>query len=265
VTEDVDRHVLRATFDKGAEGYDAARPEAPPEVFDDLVELARLVPGSRVLEIGCGTGQQTRPLAERGFSVLAVELGASLAELARRKLAGYPDVEIVTSSFEDWDPAGELFDAVVSFNAFHWIDPDVRFSKTAAVLKPGGSLGVFGSLFVVHAGADPAWLEVVDDEASTAGFEPRHVDDLRDRSDDFTKDGHFDAVIRRTYLRDLTYDADAYIALLASMSTYRRLGAEEREQLFERIARRIAEGGSVRPTRADVLYVARRSSTVAVV
>ena len=260
MTEDVERHVLRATFDTGAEGYDAARPAAPPEVFDDLVELARLAPGSRVLEIGCGTGQQTRPLAERGFSVLAVELGASLAELARRKLAGYPDVEIVTSSFEDWDARGELFDAVVSFNAFHWIDPDVRFSKTAAVLKPGGSLGVFGSAFVAHDDADPVWLCLGEAEPR------RHLDEMRDRSEDFTKDGHFDAVTRRTYLRDLTYDADAYIALLASMSTYRRLEAEEREQLFERIARRIAEGGgTVRPTRADVLYVARRSSTVAVV
>jgi ubiquinone/menaquinone biosynthesis C-methylase UbiE len=65
MAEGASRHLLRATFDAGADGYDAARPVAPPEVFDDLVEQARLAPGSRVLEIGCGTGQATLPLAAR--------------------------------------------------------------------------------------------------------------------------------------------------------------------------------------------------------
>ncbi len=264
MSADAERHQRRATFDEVAEGYDDARPVAPAEVLDDLVELARLVPGARVLEIGCGTGKATLPLAERGLSILAVELGANLAELARRKLAAYPDVEIVTASFEEWDSGGELFDAVVSFNAFHWIDPDVRFAKSASVLRPKGSLGVYGSAFVVHDGADPVWLEVVEDEAMTAGFEPRHLDDVRDRSDEFTKDGHFELVTRRTSVRNHVYEADAYVALLASMSTYRKLTARDREELFERITRRIrAAGGSVAPTRFDVLYVARRSSTLA--
>ena len=72
-----DPHVLRVTFDRAAELYDRARPVAPPEVFDDLVSLCGLEPGSRLLEIGCGTGQATLPLAERGFAVTAIELGAA--------------------------------------------------------------------------------------------------------------------------------------------------------------------------------------------
>jgi SAM-dependent methyltransferase len=262
MAEDAERHVLRATFDEGAGGYDVARPVAPPEVFDDLFELARLAPGSRVLEIGCGTGQATLPLAERGLSVLAVELGENLAEVARRKLAAYPEVEIVTSSFEDWDPPGVLFDAVVSFNAFHWIDPGIRFAKSASVLRPGGSLGVFGSAFVAHDDADPVWLGLAEDfEAVTGEPEPRrHLSDVRDRSDEFIQDTPFSTVSRKTYLRDLTYDADGYVALLASMSTYRRLGDGTLEELLERIARRIREnGGSVSPTRYDVLYIARKA------
>jgi SAM-dependent methyltransferase len=257
MADDAQRHRRRATFDTVAEGYEAARPVAAAEVFDDLVEHARLKPGARLLEIGCGSGQATLPLAERGFAIVAVELGANLAELAQHKLAAFPDVEIVTASFEEWDPSGEVFDAVVSFNAFHWIDPDVRFTKTASVLRPGGSLGVFGSAFVVHDGADATWLEVVEDEASTAGFEPRHVNDLRDRSDDFTEGGCFSTVIRRTYLSELTYGSAEYVALLASMSTYRALPDDVRDELFARLRRRIdARGGTVSPTRADVLYVA---------
>ena len=207
MAEDARRHVLRATFDRGAEGYDDARPVAPPEVFDDLVELARLGPGARLLEIGCGTGQATLPLAERGFSILAVELGANLAEVARRKLAEYPEVEIVTSSFEHWDPSGELFDAVVSFNAFHWIDPDVRFSKPAAVLQARRlARGVRLGLRRPRRGG-PDWLAAVRGREAVYGWlrAAAMSGTCDDRSDDFTEDGHFATVTRKTYFRDLTY------------------------------------------------------------
>lgn len=79
-----DRERLRATFDEAAELYDRGRPGYPEQLFDDLAELARLRPGSRVLEIGCGTGQATAPLAKRGCEVVAVELGAGMAAVARK-------------------------------------------------------------------------------------------------------------------------------------------------------------------------------------
>ena len=67
---------LRVTFDGDAERYDRARPGYPAATFDDLLALTGLGPGARVLEIGCGTGQATVPLAERGCQIVAVELGA---------------------------------------------------------------------------------------------------------------------------------------------------------------------------------------------
>src|SRR6187549_3838365 len=81
---------LRVTFDEDAERYDRARPGYPTAVFDDLLALAGLGPGARVLEIGCGTGQATVPLAERGCEVVAVELGAQMAAVARSNLARFP-------------------------------------------------------------------------------------------------------------------------------------------------------------------------------
>lgn len=66
---------LREMFDAAAERYDTSRPGYQMATIDDLIRFAGLVPGSRVLEIGCGTGQLTVPLAERGLNVTAVELG----------------------------------------------------------------------------------------------------------------------------------------------------------------------------------------------
>jgi cyclopropane fatty-acyl-phospholipid synthase-like methyltransferase len=46
------------TFDSSADVCETARPEYPEELFDDLIELAGLDPGDRLLEIGCATGKE---------------------------------------------------------------------------------------------------------------------------------------------------------------------------------------------------------------
>lgn len=94
------------------------------------------------MEIGPGTGQATLPLAQAGYEIVAVELGAGLATVARRKIHDFRQVSIVTAPFETWDAGDELFDAAVAFNAFHWIDQGVRFKKPAELLKPNGALAV---------------------------------------------------------------------------------------------------------------------------
>jgi 16S rRNA A1518/A1519 N6-dimethyltransferase RsmA/KsgA/DIM1 with predicted DNA glycosylase/AP lyase activity len=82
--------------------YDEVRPGYPEHLFDDLASLSGTGPGAKVLEIGCGTGQATLPLAPRGYRVLCVELGANLAAIAQAKLADHPDSRVLTSSFEEW-------------------------------------------------------------------------------------------------------------------------------------------------------------------
>ena len=84
---------LRTTFDRG-------RPNATgtlvPRRLKELVDamLRHLQPGAHVLEVGCGTGQATLPLAQAGLRVYALELGPALAELARTNLSRYPNVTV---------------------------------------------------------------------------------------------------------------------------------------------------------------------------
>jgi trans-aconitate methyltransferase len=132
--DDPRRHDLRAGFDLAAADYQRTRPVCPPQLFDDLIDRAGLAAGDRVIEIGCGTGQATVPLARRGLAVTAIELGAELAAVARQRLAAFPAAEVVTCSFEDWEPDGIRAGAVVAVTSLHWIDPQLRYAKPYVLL-----------------------------------------------------------------------------------------------------------------------------------
>jgi SAM-dependent methyltransferase len=128
----------RESFDMVAEDYDLYRPPYPPEMVDAIVALSQLHSDSNVLEIGCGTGQVSVPLAKLGLNLVAVELGPHLAALARRNLKQFPNAHVEVSAFEQWPLPRQQFDAVLSASAFHWLDPAIRFAKSAEVLRPEG-------------------------------------------------------------------------------------------------------------------------------
>jgi len=142
-----ERRRLRETFEEAPELYDRARPSYPEEVFDDLVAFAALPPGGRILEIGCGTGKATLPLARRGFEIVCIELGQGLAAVANRNLAPFSNVEVVNAPFERWE-TDSRFDAVVAFTAFHWIEPQTAYAKSARLLQDGGALAVVATKHV---------------------------------------------------------------------------------------------------------------------
>jgi SAM-dependent methyltransferase len=127
-------------FDDAPWLYDRHRPGYPDTAVAALVELARLVKSSRVLEVGAGTGQLTTKLLDRGLTVTAIEPGARMAVLLRGKLSANPSASVVESRFEEATRLTGTFDAVVSSTAFHWVDPDRRYDLAARVLRDRGSL-----------------------------------------------------------------------------------------------------------------------------
>jgi SAM-dependent methyltransferase len=256
---------LRDTFDEVPDLYDRVRPGYPEALFDDLVVLARLGPGSRVLEVGPGTGQATVPLATRGLRVTAVELGSRLAEVARRNLARFAAVDIVTAAFEDWPLPTEPFDAVVAATAFHWLDPAVRIGKVADALGPGGALAVISTHHV--AGRDARFFDDVQRcyEAwmpdTPAGLRlPKATDVPHADRDELRRTGRFPEVVVRRYERDVTYTTREYLDLLLSYSGHRALVADAREALLACIGELIDGrfGGRITKRYMTELTVARR-------
>ena len=73
---------------------------------------------------------------------MCVELGENLATIAWGKLADYPEARVHATSFEKWPLEQEAFELVVSATAFHWVDPAIRYRKSAQALRPAGSLAL---------------------------------------------------------------------------------------------------------------------------
>jgi SAM-dependent methyltransferase len=233
---DVDRLRLRATFTEDADRYDRCRPGYPARLFDDLAALVPIRPGCRVLEIGCGTGQATLPLARLGCAITAVELGAELAAVARRKLAGFDGVRVVVGAFEGWSLPPRPFDLVLAATSFHWLDPAVRMTKAADALAPGGALAVISTRHV--AGGTEAFFVDVQrcyerfDPATPPGLRLPTADDVPCDSSEFERSGRFGAVEFRRYEWNHDYTAAEYLDLLSTYSGHGALPAAQRRGLL---------------------------------
>jgi demethylmenaquinone methyltransferase/2-methoxy-6-polyprenyl-1,4-benzoquinol methylase len=109
---------------------------------------AGTTPGSRVLEIGCGTGAVTERLVEQGARVTALDQSPEMLERARRRLADAAPSSVQwlerTASEIDALPAAS-YDVVVSSLCFSDMSDDERrftLREAARVLRPGGTLVV---------------------------------------------------------------------------------------------------------------------------
>lgn len=130
---------MAESFGVDAQRYDRARPGYPEALVARIVAGS---PGPEVLDIGCGTGIAARQFRAAGCTVLGVEPDARMADVARAR--GLP-VEV--AAFEDWQPGGRTFDAVVAAQSWHWVDPVAGAAKAAGVLRPGGRLAIFGHAY----------------------------------------------------------------------------------------------------------------------
>ena len=105
-----------------------------------LVELLDPKPGESVLDLGCGTGDLTRAIADRGAAVLGIDISEAMIARARAK---YPDLEFAVAdghTFSRTPPCrGRTFDAVFSNAALHWMKGAKAVARCVGeVLKPGG-------------------------------------------------------------------------------------------------------------------------------
>src|SRR5262245_41580849 len=256
MSDDTRRH-LRLGFDRAAEDYQRTRPVCPPQLFEDLIQLAGLNVGDRVVEIGCGTGKATVPLATRGLAVTAVELGPELAAIARRRLTEFPAATVVTSSFEEWQPRDATFDAVVAVNSLHWIDPQLRYAKPYELLRSGGAMAVAGCMWARPATAGQFWTEVQADYRAVGyeGDPPPPPEQISPWHFPREAGGLFREAASVRYPFEALYRAEDYLANLATQSSTRALGEARSADFLARVRRRLEASGWPQLTATFVGYL----------
>jgi len=272
-------------FDTIADDYDRHRPGYPATLIDYACEIARLEPGDAVLEIGCGSGQLTAALAARGFHVTALEPGKQLIALAKQNVSGPGKVDFITARFEDARLPTEHYKAVFSASAFHWLDPDVSWQKTAELLMPGGALALisyFGlseaqsandralllaALKKISPAIAASWPHYYQLSEIIAGVQRRQ----ENISEAWAWLGGYD--LARDYVRPLFNDAqlaavpqmfeqsaDELIALFSTLSAYSSLTEQQRIELAQEYRKIYAElGRPIRSSTAAILLAAQRA------
>ncbi|MFI0356409.1 class I SAM-dependent methyltransferase [Actinomadura sp. 9N407] len=130
---------MAESFGADAQRYDQARPGYPEALVARIVAGS---PGPDVLDVGCGTGIAARRFQAAGCAVLGIEPDARMADVARAR-----DLRVEVATFEAWQPAGRMYDAVIAAQSWHWVDPVAGAVKAAHVLRPGGRLAIFGHVY----------------------------------------------------------------------------------------------------------------------
>jgi SAM-dependent methyltransferase len=262
-----DHHPGGTIFDQDPELYDAMRPTYPAALFDGFESTAELGPGSRVLEIGAGTGQATVALAERGYRIVALEPGPGMAEIARRNVSRFPLVTVEVASFEAWPLPLEPFDAVIAATSFHWLDPNVRVSKAADALRGGGTLAILSTHHVAGA-SDDFFAEVQScyerfDPSAPSSVRLPSEEDVRTGADEIERTGSFGPVAVERVAWDREYTTSEYERLLMTYSGHRALDAGARRRLLDCITHLIDStfGGSITKRYLFELVMARKAAS----
>jgi SAM-dependent methyltransferase len=231
----------RTSFDAHAELYDAVRPSYP----DALAEAVLARAGTRVLELGAGTGKATLVFARRGATITALEPGGNLAALLRRNAAGLA-VTVEELRFEAW-PVEPRFDVVLAAQSIHWMDPATRYPRAAAALVPGGVLAIVRNEKAALAAdlrdeldaAYARWLPPPDGP-------PLDLERLiADQVAEIDASGCFDPVDVARFPWTETYPTARYLELLATYSDHAVLPPARREPLFAAIAAALDRRGGV--------------------
>lgn len=127
-----------ATWSRCAAGYAAGFAALTGEAVPDLLAAARVAEGSRVLDVGTGTGGVAAAARDVGAHVVAIDFSDAMLEEARRRL---PDIDFRAASAEALPYGDASFDAVTANAVLHHLgDPAGALEEAFRVLAPGGRI-----------------------------------------------------------------------------------------------------------------------------
>lgn len=137
----------RRTWDSRVSSWDRHSSPGLQTVADSLLASVVVTSGTRVLDLGCGTGRLSLPLAQRGAEVLAVDVSPAMVREVQDQARnlGLESLKAMDIPMERLDiPEGSLDLIVSNYALHHLLDPDKArlLAQAFKWLRPGGRLAV---------------------------------------------------------------------------------------------------------------------------
>lgn len=132
-----------AFFDShgASNAYDVFAPETNERLIDIFVRLTCLKPGSRIADLGCGSGVFSNALRQRGYDCTGVDLSPALIRIANRKYSG---IEFIEGDIDNLRFADASFDGVLLAGVLHHFTAHARCAaEVMRILRPGGKFVAF--------------------------------------------------------------------------------------------------------------------------
>jgi SAM-dependent methyltransferase len=149
-------------FGSAAAYYARYRPEYPRGMVDALAAKTCLDGTQRVLDIGCGTGQITIPLARRAREIVAIDPVADMLARGRQaaQAAGAGNITWLEGEASQLAAlAAPGADLAVFAASFHWTDRPAVLTALDGVLAPGGAVVVIND--ILGDSEEPDWAHAI--------------------------------------------------------------------------------------------------------
>lgn len=108
--------------------------------WEAVADAARIGRGTRVLDVGCGSGEFCRLAIARGALVSGIDAAQGMIDVARRAA---PDAELLVGPIEALPWGDDAFDVVTGFNSLQFAaDVIAALREARRVTRPGGLVAV---------------------------------------------------------------------------------------------------------------------------
>lgn len=124
-------------FQQGGASYASFRPTYPAELFKQLYKACHSF--EVAVDVGCGSGQFSTPLAEQFVTVIGVD--TSVNQLANANAA---NVNFKQGNAENLPIAAQSADLIVSAQAAHWFDLPTFYKEVRRIAKPNAVIALLG-------------------------------------------------------------------------------------------------------------------------
>jgi SAM-dependent methyltransferase len=185
-----------AGWEEKASGYGRLIGHVTSRFAAPLLDAANVTQGTRVLDLATGPGYVAAQAAERGASVVGVDVAAAMISVARRL---HPDIDFREADVHELPFEDGSFDVVVgNFLIMHLGRPEHALAGFVRVLRPGGRIALTAWDFPERSRLLGLFLDAVAEAGATAPDElPPGPDVFR-----FSADDEFDALMRAHGLED---------------------------------------------------------------